>query len=94
MERNGKAGAAEEGIEVESVEEDTGRVHTARTIEVSRLAPLPPDRIPAEVMNADVVDKRHPNLLFRYEGKLYSVYCGLRKTGRDLRKAIWRVNMK
>ena len=43
------------------------------------------------MVNEDVVDKKHPNLLFRYNGVMYSVYCGLHKTGRDLRKAIWRV---
>ena len=61
---------------------------------VLRLAPLPPSRIPANVVNDDVVDRKQPNLLFRYNGVMYSVYCGLHKTGRDLRKAIWRVMVK
>ena len=82
-----------EGNTTRDVEKDEGKIHTAKIIEVSRLAPLPPDRIPAKVVNEDIVDKNHPNLLFRYEGNMYSVYCGLLKTGRDLRKAIWRVVM-
>ena len=67
---------------------------SGKAIVVRRLTPLPPSRIPARVVNEDVVDKKHPNLLFRYNGVMYSVYCGLRKTGRDLRKAIWRVMVK
>ena len=82
-----------EGNTTRDVEKDEGKIHTAKIIEVSRLAPLPPDRIPAKVVNEDIVDKNHPNLLFRFEGNMYSVYCGLLKTGRDLRKAIWRVVM-
>ena len=82
-----------EGNTTSDVEKDEGKIHTAKIIEVSRLAPLPPDRIPAKVVNEDIVDKNHPNLLFRFEGNMYSVYCGLLKTGRDLRKAIWRVVM-
>ena len=64
---------------------------SGKAIVVPRLTPLPPSRIPASVVNDDIVDQKHPNLLFRYNGVMYSVYCGLRKTGRDLRKAIWRV---
>lgn len=64
---------------------------SGKAIVVRRLTPLPPSRIPARVVNEDVVDKKHPNLLFQYNGVMYSVYCGLHKTGRDLRKAIWRV---
>lgn len=64
------------------------------TVVAPRLTPLPPSRIPANVVNDDVVDQKHPNLLFRYKGVMYSVYCGLHKTGRDLRKAIWRVILK
>ena len=86
-------GDVKEGNTTRDVEKDEGKIHTAKIIEVSRLAPLPPDRIPAKVVNEDIVDKNHPNLLFRFEGNMYSVYCGLLKTGRDLRKAIWRVVM-
>lgn len=64
------------------------------TVVAPRLTPFPPSRIPANVVNDDVVDQKQPNLLFRYKGVMYSVYCGLRKTGRDLRKAIWRVMVK
>lgn len=64
------------------------------TVVAPRLTPFPPSRIPANVVNDDIVDKKHPNLLFRYNGVMYSVYCGLHKTGRDLRKAIWRVMVK
>ena len=64
---------------------------SGKAIVAPRLTPLPPSRIPARVVNDDIVDRKHPNLLFRYNGVMYSVYCGLRKTGRDLRKAIWRV---
>ena len=88
-----EVGDVKEGNTTRDVEKDEGKIHTAKIIEVSRLAPLPPDRIPAKVVNEDIVDKNHPNLLFRFEGNMYSVYCGLLKTGRDLRKAIWRVVM-
>ena len=64
------------------------------TVVAPRLTPFPPSRIPARVVSDDVVDQKQPNLLFRYKGVMYSVYCGLRKTGRDLRKAIWRVTEK
>ena len=67
---------------------------SGKAIVVRRLTPLPPSRIPANVVNDDIVDRKHPNLLFRYNGVMYSVYCGLHKTGRDLRKAIWRVMVK
>lgn len=67
---------------------------SGKAIVAPRLTPLPPSRIPARVVNDDIVDRKHPNLLFRYKGVMYSVYCGLRKTGRDLRKAIWRVMVK
>lgn len=67
---------------------------SGKAIVVPRLTPLPPSRIPANVVNDDIVDRKQPNLLFRYNGVMYSVYCGLHKTGRDLRKAIWRVMVK
>lgn len=94
VEESDTASDVEESDTASDEEKDEGKIHTPKIIEVSRLAPLPPDRIPAKVVNEDIVDKNHPNLLFRYEGNMYSVYCGLLKTGRDLRKAIWRVVME